>query len=226
MNDDPKIPKGLRPTQAFIYALLLLFGGAVVWVYDNFKEWSASKELAELNKQMQVCTGAKAAAETGLTAAKNDLVSCQSQAEEDVRKAQDKLDAALRAETGRVEQFLNEYKTLIKNVATERQYYEAAKNNLDALPERRRAVMSTATALVNFVKQWRAITPYLCSLLDGNIESMDQGIQRGDPDEVLNMLQRVQDTFNGQQQMITTLVQQAVSKPAMASPCLCTPTAK
>ena len=82
--------------------------------------------------------------------------------------------------------------------------------------------MSNAAALVNFVKKWRALMPYMCSMLDGNIEAMDQQIQGGSANDVLNLLQRVQDNFDGQQVLIRTLVKQAVGQPLTASPCLCT----
>ncbi len=127
------------------------------------------------------------------------------------------------AEKGQVEQFLTEYDTLVRRVAAQRQSYEAAKSNPDALAERRNAVVSTAAALVNFVKRWRAILPYMCSLLDGNIEAMDERIRDGNPDDVLNLIQRVRENFDGQQVIMRTLVDQAVAKPASASPCLCAP---
>jgi len=223
MNDEPQIPRGLTSRQGFIYVILVLFGGAAVWAWDRYQEWSASVEVAELHRRVDECVGLRATADSGLTAAKNNLAECQSKALLDAYDAQQKLDEALRAEKGRTDQFLDEYKALVDRAAAQRESYRAAKSNPDALAEKRNAVMSTATALVIFVKQWRALTPYMCAMLDGNIEAMDQRIRDGDADDVLNLLQRVQDNFTGQRETIRTLVNQAVEKPATASPCLCTP---
>ena len=226
MNDETKIPKGLTPGQAFIYALLVLAGAAVVWTWDRIQEREASQEAAGLHKQVEECIGLRANAEANLSASDKDREQCHREALLDKYDAQQQISAALNQEKTDAEHFLAEYKTLVERVAAQRESYDAAKSNPDALTERRNAVMSNAIALVNFVKQWRAILPYLCTLLDGNIEAMDQQIQRGNANDVLNLLQRVRDNFDGQQVTMRTLVDQAAAKPMTGPPCQCTPTPK
>jgi hypothetical protein len=52
---------------------------------------------------------------------------------------------------------------------------------------------------------------------------MDQRIRDRNADDVSKSIHQVRDNFNGQQQNIRTLVDQAVDKPVTASRCLCTP---
>jgi flagellar hook-associated protein FlgK len=212
-DDDGPSPKGLTGKHLFIYLVLSLItasiGGAAVWVYDKYDKYETDRQIAELNNQIRECSSARSSAETLLK-----------YREDEAKELSQEIARTSAQQTGDVNAFFRTYQKLLNDIINYRGIWNEPSSSHEQRQKKIAELTSRANAFVNFVKKWRAVMPYLCGFLDGDLPD---NIDRGNADQVFNTVERLKDGLDGQWDVLKTVVRDAAQKPLSQSPCLCKP---
>ncbi len=212
-DDDAPSPKGLIGKHLFIYLVLSLImasvGGAVVWGYDKYEKHETDRQIAELNKTLRECSSARSSAEI-----------LQKYREDEANELRQKIAQTNAQQTGDVDSFFRIYQKLLNDIVSYRGTWNEPGSSPEQQQKKLAELTSRANAFVDFVKKWRAVMPYLCGFLDGDLPN---NIDPGNADQIFNTVERLKDGLDGQWDVLKKIVRDAAQKPLSQSPCLCKP---
>lgn len=198
----------------FMIALIGLFftniGWAATFYLDRQDKAEAEARVERLRGDYNSCMATRTACETRLTVMHEDV------------ERQKKQLADMRASDRReVDLFLKSYTEKIAYLKSARGSFDEP-GSTERKESLKKDILTRAAVLVEFVKEWRLIVPYLCGLLNGEIDAISATAETGDADGVLRAADRAFQKIKDRGDKLRDLVEKARSQPLGQTPCICT----